>query len=387
MIKFKIGDIPVHIYPFFWLLVAAISWINASTIPEFILWSTIIFSSILVHELGHALTAQSFGQRANIDLIGFGGLTKGRGVKLNLWQEFIVVLNGPLAGFSLAGLAWAVSHYLQAFHPFSYSPLIGYAITITFYINIFWTILNLLPVQPLDGSKLLSIFLEGLFGLRGVKIALFISFLLACALGLLFFIIHSFLMGAVFLMFAFESYRSWKSSLDMTDKDHDFILQHLLKEAQRDIKNGHKDEALEKLQRVRQLAKAGVIYVSATEYAASLLLEKGDEQEAYDQLWSIKSKLSPEGIRLLHQLAYNQGQWQAAIALGDKAFQYYPGYDIAVINAISHSILGQVRPAIGWLQCALQQGLPDLRSLLAKKEFDPIREDPIFRNFQERQNI
>lgn len=387
MIKFKIGNIPVSIHPFFWLIVAAISWLNAKGIPEFMLWSGIIFISILVHELGHAITAQAFGQKAHIYLLGFGGLTKGKGLTLPLWKEFLVVLNGPLAGLSLAALAWIIGNYTANIPTLNASSLFLYALTVTKLINISWTILNLIPVQPLDGSKLLSIILEGIFGLLGAKIALFISFLLAGVLGVVFFLINMFFLGAIFFLFAFESFRSWKSSLELTDRDQDFILQHMLKEAQQDIKNHHIEEALQKLQRIRQLAKAGVIYLSATEQAAHLLLEKGDGQTAYNLLWPIKSKLSPEALRMLHQLAYNQGELQAAISLGDKAFQSYPSYDIAVINALSHSLLGQVRPAIGWLQCALQQGLPDLRTLLAKKEFDPIREDPIFREFRDRAQI
>lgn len=379
MIKFKIGTIPVVIHPFFWLLACAISLLNAATVPQFGIWMAIIFISILVHELGHATTAQAFGQRAHIDLIGFGGLTKGTGPKLKLWQQFIVVLNGPLAGFMLAGLAWFISRQVQVANP---HPLLIYSLTIALYINVFWTILNLIPVQPLDGSKLMTILLESIFGLRGVKIALFISFVLAAALCLFFFIINDFLIGAVFGMFAFEGYRSWQSSLMMTDKDKDLVLQHLLKEAESDLRKGNKGPALEKLQRIRQLAKSGVIYLAASEQAAHLLVEQGHSQEAYELLHQIKSKLSPEALRVLHHLAYSQGQWQEAISLGDKAFQAYPSYEVAVINALSHSVLGNVRPAIGWLQCALQQGLPDMRELLRKKEFDPIRQDPLFVDFE-----
>jgi hypothetical protein len=48
-----------------------------------------------------------------------------------------------------------------------------------------------------------------------------------------------------------------------------------------------------------------------------------------------------------------------------------------------YSILGQVRPALGWLQRAINDGLPNIRAILTKKEFDNIRQTPQFRSFFE----
>src|SRR5690606_28778501 len=122
-----------------------------------------------------------------------------------LWQDFLIVLNGPLAGFSLFLLATLL---LSRFEVRADNPFI-YALVVMKVVNFFWTIVNLLPIQPLDGGHLLRIALEGVLGLKGVKLAYLVSFLCGALLGLFFFIKGLFLAGAIFFMFTFEGYRQF----------------------------------------------------------------------------------------------------------------------------------------------------------------------------------
>lgn len=375
------GKIPVSIYPFFWVLAFLIGWLNTANVHGTVIWAAIILGSVLVHELGHALTAVAFGQKAQIELVAFGGVTQRKGgERLKLWQEFIIVLNGPLAGFCLSGVAWLVYKSLSLSHP---SSLLTYASEVTFYINFIWTILNLLPVQPLDGGKLLSIFLESIFGLKGTKMALFISLLLAGGLGIFFFAVRQFFIGSLFMLFTFESYKSWKESLSTTEEDQDSILQNLLKESEIELRKGNQEEALRKFLRIRDRTKAGLIYQAATENAAHLLAEKNELKQAYDVLSTLGKRLTPEGLHLLHQLAYSQGKWEQAAALGDRAYHNHPTYQVAIINAASNAALGKIKPAIGWIQSAVHDGIPHLQQVLAKSDFDMIRNDPQFKQLLE----
>ncbi len=374
------GPIPIIIHPFFWLLAIAIGWLNTSTIEGTVIWALLILASVLVHEFGHALTAVAFGQKAHIELVGFGGVTQRSGPKKpKLWQEFVIVLNGPLAGFMLCGLAFWAQRLMNVSHPHS---SVTYAVNVTYYINLFWTVLNLLPIQPLDGGKLLSIVLEGIFGLRGTKIALFISLVLGAAIGLFFFAIQAFLAGSLFLLFTYESYRTWKSSLALTDHDKDDTLQQLFKAAEQEFRDGHKDAALTHFKQICASTKAGVLHLEAIEYMARILAEKLDYQAAYALLSPQRAHLSPPALRLLHQLAYRLGKLQEAVSLGDKVYQDFPKYDVALLNALSHALLGQVRPAIGWLQCAIREGLPNPLQACEQPEFDPIRQDPLFQQLK-----
>lgn len=332
--------------------------------------------SVLVHEFGHALTAIAFNQRAEIELFGMGGLTLRHGPTLKFWQEFLIVLNGPLAGLLLFFLFYKLRGFLNE----NSNLFVLYAVNVTIFVNFFWTIVNLLPVHPLDGGQLLRIILEATMGIRGVKLAFFMSMLFSSAIAILAFTYREIFLGSLFFILTFESYRSWKSTLSVTDQDHNQEVRQLFQEAEQEMRQGSFELAYQKLQKVRDLSKAGVIYMAATEYMAHILDKLGKFNEAYSLLLPFSNKLNPDALRLLHRLAYKLGRWEEAIALGNRSYQYYPTYETALINAYCHSILGQEKPAIGWLKTAIDEGLPNVSQILKKREFDHIRDNPQFQN-------
>lgn len=384
------GKIPLRIYPFFWVVALIIGWLNSySTMPTVqtafvgtILWVVVITVSIIVHEYGHALSALAFGQKAKINLIGFGGLTQRSGPKLKAWKEFIIVLNGPLFGFGLAFIAALMLNLMNE----DSQGLWRYVLNIVFYVNKYWTLLNLLPVLPLDGGRLLSIFLEGTLGVRGIKIAFFLSILIAAVLGIFFFALQWVIAGSIFLILAFESYRSWQSSLGMHEQDQNEATQKIFKEAEEDLHAGRKQAALEKFRNVRRMTEAGVLYTMATNYEAILLKAQGDYKKAYEILHPLKNKLDLSAWEMLQQLAYYNRDWKEAIQLGNRIYSEKPHYEIAFINALSYAELGQEKPAVGWLESAIREGIPNIRVLLSKNEFDSIRSTESFQSLQKKIN-
>ena len=369
------GRIPIHIFPFFWLLIVMIGWLNSASILGTVIWSAVILISVLIHEYGHALTALMFGQKAEINLVGLGGLTKRHGPKLQGWKEFIIVFNGPLAGFLIFIIAYQLLGLVGK------KPILLYALEVAINVNLFWTLLNLLPVLPLDGGHLLRILLEGAFGLRGLKVAFFISIVLASLMGLYFFLIQQILMGALFFLLAFESYRAWADIKSMTPEDTDQHLQDLVKEGLEDLKAGHSQEALAKFSTVRQQAPKGVLYVTATQYAARILVEKGDIKQAYLWLYPLQNRLSIDYLRLLQQLAYRLQEWEETVKVGAQAYQQEPSMDTALLNALAYAIMGEAVPAIGWLHSAIQLGMPDVQKVIARREFDAIRHSDAFQKW------
>lgn len=369
--------IPIRINPLFWLLAVLIGVLNSQgDLAGIVIWVIIVFVSVLVHEFGHALTAKFFGQQASIELMALGGLTHRQGPPLNLWREFIVVFNGPLAGFLLA----IICGLLTIFFFFSH-PMLATVMMWTAYANIFWTVFNLLPVQPLDGGKLLMIVMEGMFGLKGMKIALFISLLASVGLGLFGFAFGQFILGAIFFMLAFESFRMWQGSLVMTENDRNEELRGQFQLAEQLLAAGKTLEAERILKAIRGKVNNGFLYLGSTELLGQLAAQNGDYENAYSLLSSIESHLTDDSLALFHQIAYRTGHWKRAIEIGDKAFQNRPTYETAVLNAFSHALMGEVQPAIGWLQRAVEEGLPDIQQIIRQKEFDPIRSSPQFNDF------
>lgn len=383
-------QIPLRIDPFFWIVIIFIGYLNSSMdfdttdgkITGTILWVGIILFSVIVHEYGHALTAIAFGQSAKIELIGIGGVTQRSGKKPKLWQDFIIVLNGPLFSLLLAFLVYII---LKKIVHLPKQNLIAYGMQVTVDVNIFWTFVNLLPVQPLDGGRLLSIILEAIFGVKGVKIALFLSILLAGLFGLAFFLAQFMIGGALFFLLAFESYRTWKASLPLTEKDQDTPLQEKLREAEVNMQQGKKDQAIDSLKEIRNSTQEGIIHLTATQHLAHLLYEKGEFKEAYQHLYPLKNKVDYNSLRLLQQLAYYSGEWNAAVELGTRSYQIVPSYDTALLNALSFALLGNAQPAVGWIECAIRDGMPNVRAILNKTEFDPIRHTSEFQELLKNQ--
>src|SRR5260370_39885036 len=103
-LRFSLFGIPVRVHPFFWLVSLIMGWPLHE--PKLILiWVACVFVSILVHELGHALTAKYFGWPPHIGLYSFGGYasyqpTWGHSTA----RTILVLIAGPGAGFVLFGL-------------------------------------------------------------------------------------------------------------------------------------------------------------------------------------------------------------------------------------------------------------------------------------------
>ncbi len=370
------GKILIRIHPLFWVIAGLIGWLASQSALGTFLWGIVIFFSVLVHEFGHALTATLFGQKAEINLVALGGETQRRGPQLKFWQEFFVVFNGPLAGFILFGLTFLFLRMASQ----ETSVIWRYILTCSLYVNFYWTIINLLPIQPLDGGRLLSIILEGMFGLTGLKIALFLSVLLSILISIWFFINGNLLMGSLFLLFTYESFQTWHSTLPLMPSDRDESLQQLLKDAEEDLRQGHHEEAWNRLTEIRRLTKEGMIHIKATQYMAILMAAEQRFAEAYELLSPLQKQLDPEHLHLLHQLAYRNNDWKNAIALGNRIYRSSPGYDTALLNAYSYSMLGEADPAIEWLKCSIRDGLPNIHVVLHRPEFNNIRQDSRFQS-------
>ncbi len=375
--------IPVTIQPFFWVMAVIIGWLSTNRLDGTLIWTIIILISVLFHEYGHALTAVAFGQKARIELMGFGGVTIRDGGRLNKWQEFIVICNGPLAGFLLAAIAWWLGSHLAS-HPTS---LIFYILEVTYSINLFWTIINLLPVQPMDGGKLLGIILEAIFGHKGIKISYLISIAIAALLGVFFMINGSYIAGSLFFLFMYESYNSFKIANAFQVEDGDVSLLVLYKEVEayitsRTIADPLKDQfAIDRLQTILERAKKGVIYTNSKEMLAKLFSDLDEKEKAFQLLSQDQRQLSPQGRRFLHYLAYSLKRWEDVVAIGDRVYQETPNSQSALTNAMAYAMLNEAKKSVGWLQCAVREGVLDIKQILMKEEFNPIRQDLSFRQY------
>lgn len=208
MIRFSLFGIPVEVQPFFWItlviLGGAISADTATEIFQVVLFVMAGFISILVHELGHALTARSFGASTSITLQAFGGFAAYSGVSMNRWQRFLITAAGPAIQITLG---FAVLLLLRNLPELSNHGI--YFLQILMIISFFWAILNLLPVVPLDGGRML----DAALGPKRIKITLWVTIVVAITVGVGMFLWNRDFIFPIFLgMFAWQAYQALKEN-------------------------------------------------------------------------------------------------------------------------------------------------------------------------------
>ncbi|MCB9745689.1 MAG: hypothetical protein H6740_24155 [Alphaproteobacteria bacterium] len=155
-LSFQLAGVPVHVDRSVGLLLllllaggagpAKLSAIDAGML------TSVLLVSALAHELGHALAARSLGlQGVEIVLTSFGGLTR-HPDPASPARRLAIALAGPAAGIALGYASLLLAVIASAF--LGAVPLVTRALWALIFINLAWSLVNLLPVGPLDGGVL-----------------------------------------------------------------------------------------------------------------------------------------------------------------------------------------------------------------------------------------
>jgi Zn-dependent protease len=179
VISFRLLGIPVTVRPSF-LLVAALLGLQTGSVELIFAWIAVVFVSILIHEMGHALTARGFGSEVQIELNTLGGLTSWTLPEADFGpgRRALVAAAGSGVGVVFGGLVWLVALVTGPFY-----GVTGFIISNLIYVNVFWGLLNWLPIRPLDGGHLFTSLLEKIAPKRGETIAN-VVFMVTAAAGL-----------------------------------------------------------------------------------------------------------------------------------------------------------------------------------------------------------
>jgi len=229
--NFRLAGFPVRVHPLFWLMAFLIGAGGGERLA-LVIWMAAVFVSILVHELGHAFTMRYFGQDARVVLYMMGGLaipesspwraSSGRRVRGPL-SQILISAAGPGAGFLLAGLVTAIVFAvgglvrLHLAHGFVPIPVVAlpeaaneqwYAVVESLlWVNIFWGLMNLVPVYPLDGGQIAREVLVAKDPWEGVVKSLWLSVVVGGAVALLgFVVLHDRFLGILFGLLAFSNF-------------------------------------------------------------------------------------------------------------------------------------------------------------------------------------
>jgi Zn-dependent protease len=194
-----LAGIPIRIEWSFWLIAVLLGY-GARSGWLLVAWVAIVLVSILVHELGHAVALRIYHQRPQVVLQMFGGVTYGSSAYRSRTQSIVVSAAGPLTAFLLLGLpAYLLLDPIWEFTDPNRWVIVGDIA----WVNIAWSVVNLLPILPLDGGNIAA----AVIGRRGARL---LSMITAFAAATYFFQQQNQFAGFFLMMFAIMNFGSYQ---------------------------------------------------------------------------------------------------------------------------------------------------------------------------------
>src|SRR5918995_7213294 len=157
----KVAGVPVHVSPSWFVIAAVITvWfaplvrrelpdLGAGTYLVTFAFALLLYGSVLLHEVSHALTARGFGLPVRgITLHFLGGYTEIERESPTPGRDIVVSAAGPLVSLAVSGLAALAAVPVD-------QSVAEFLLSYLAYANLTVAIFNVLPALPLDGGHIL----------------------------------------------------------------------------------------------------------------------------------------------------------------------------------------------------------------------------------------
>jgi Zn-dependent protease len=434
----KIFGIPVKIDPSFLFICALLAYSRLSAPALLVEWLIVIFVSILVHELGHALVVRSFGMSPQILLYSMGGLTSWTDEKgISHAKRIAISLAGPFAGFLFGGIVLLSEYkfpdlFADRFGAQTYFDLM--------LVNFGWGIFNLLPILPLDGGNVAYSIEQMVTKRPSGVITRALSLLIAAGVGLWALSIGQ--SWIVFLMALF-ALNNGRALFQLFQTDRDGSVRPLLDQAREAVKSddgatavqlakealssARSKEMKEEAQRillqglilggdieqakkeadrlqavyghaalVRSLTGLGkdqaprAIHVMEYSYAtapspdlnytlANALMIAGRFQDAASL---IARQQHPEyaaaAYKTLQVAAFHSGDYKLSAEAGRQVFERTKEPGIAYNIACAEARAGRADEALAWIERAVELGFRNVDAMASDSDLETLRSRPEF---------
>ncbi len=198
-----IAGIGIYVHWTFFLIIGWIVMVRlneehatATSVVEGVAFVLSIFGCVVLHELGHALTAKRYGiQTRDITLLPIGGVARLERMPEQPGQEFWVALAGPAVNVVIAGALYVVLWLTRGGVTFDADSLSSNDFLLNlFEVNIFLVLFNLLPAFPMDGGRVLRAVLAHFSGdfVGATQVAASIGQMMAILFGMAgLFVVHN----------------------------------------------------------------------------------------------------------------------------------------------------------------------------------------------------
>ena len=179
MFEFSLFGVHVKIHPTIWASLAVMAFLltgEEQGLAGMSLFVVAAFLCLFAHEMGHALLGRWLGGgRPVIELEWLGGICSNNVTRLNRMGVILTTAAGPLTSLALIipvmasllmtgcsfSLAWQqMLNMIVYARPEAlldvYPPMMILFISQVVQVSVWWSVLNLLPIFPLDGGIIMS---------------------------------------------------------------------------------------------------------------------------------------------------------------------------------------------------------------------------------------
>jgi Zn-dependent protease len=436
----KVFGIPVKV-DFSFLLVGAMLASNRLSHPAHLVeWMFVLFISILIHELGHALVCRQFGLSPHIQLYAMGGVTSwSDNIRISPQKNIAISLAGPFAGFLFFGVVFlSISNFPSLID----SELGQKMYTDLMYVNLFWGIVNLLPVLPMDGGHVISSIEELVSKKTGGLVAPAFSLIVAAGIALWAFSISWILMVIMMGLFI------WINLTALLQRFHTYRDRRLhspLEQAQLSFKNRDGAAVVRQAQEILKTAGSDAVKCSAQQLLVQGFILENNFDEAKKELVRLQAIYGPDASQqaltgcdpedwpralplieyvymsyqssmmgmmyaqaligalrfseampliadprlaqyaaglyaLVQTRAFEAGEYDLSAEAGVLSLERGGGPHIAYNVACAHARTGRIDQALEWIIRAIGAGYRDLESLQKDPDLDLLRDRPEFVN-------
>lgn len=400
ILSVRLFGFPVTVDISFVVIVAIIGWVpGRTTVTSFVVWLVMVPLAVLVHELGHAFVARTTGAEPVITLAGLGGLTSYvPPAPVSRARSIAISVAGPAVGIvvGLALLAYArgvgVGEGLAR-------DVVGTAIWTT----LGWSVLNLLPILPLDGGQTLRELLPGSPAKRAVRAAMvsIVVAVLAAAAAFKVGLVFGALLAAFFV---FSNVMTVRSARDLEKVDVNQRLVQLLwagrtADARDLLADQPAGAAVHPLVRAavgaagddsfgsRRELESAVGRNPADPMAASLLALSHRTREdwpAVRDLVAAGAAVDPGTVLAAQTVAFRSGAKQASAGIGQAWLDHLPADAvhgdlpglIAYNTACGWAGAGDLDRGLAAFRRAAELGFADLTTVDSDDDLAPLRPMP-----------